>query len=120
MILNVGFDMFYACILASNILKQRQKVIRIADISEMGWKVVDEYIQSEVASDEEDQKRIHRAQSRVARKAKSDRGRRARQYFPYGRSFGGRRPRRSHSRSRLNSSSNHSRGVLGPVFPVVK
>ena len=92
MILNVSFDMFYTCILASNILKQRQKVIRIADESEMGWKIVDEYIQSEVASDEEDQKRIHRAQSRAARKAKSDRGRRARQYFPYGRSFGGRRP----------------------------
>ena len=77
---------------ASNILKQRQKVIRIADESEMGWKDVDEYIQSEVASDEEDQKRIPRAQSRAARKAKSDRGRRARQYFPYGRSFGGPRP----------------------------
>ena len=43
-------------------------MIRIADESEMGWKVVDEYIQSEVASDEEDQKRIHRAQSRAARK----------------------------------------------------
>ena len=53
---------------------------------------MDEYIQSEVASDEEDQKRIHRAQSRAARKAKSDRGRRSRQYHPYGRYFGGRRP----------------------------
>ena len=49
----------------------------------MGWKVVDEYIQSEVASDEEDQKRIHRAQSRAARKVKSDRGRRGRRPFPY-------------------------------------
>ena len=38
-----------------------QKVIRIADESEICWKVVDEYIQSEVASDEEDQKRIYRA-----------------------------------------------------------
>ena len=28
----------------------------------MGWKVVDEYVQSEVASDEEDQKRIHRGE----------------------------------------------------------
>ena len=79
-------------ILASNIPKQRQKVIRIADESEMGWKVVDEYIQSKVASDEEDQKCIHRAQSRAARKAKSDRGRRSWQYNPYGRYFGGRRP----------------------------
>lgn len=44
----------------------------------MGWKVVDEYIQSEVASDEEDQKRIYWAQARASRKAKSERERRAR------------------------------------------
>ena len=37
----------------NSILKQRQKVIRIANESVMGWKVVEEYIQSEVASDEE-------------------------------------------------------------------
>ena len=37
----------------NSILKQRQKVIRIADESVMGWKVVEEYIQSEVASDGE-------------------------------------------------------------------
>ena len=55
---------------ASRVLKQRQKVIRIDDESDMGWKVVDEYIQSEVASDEEDQKRIHRAQSRAAHHSK--------------------------------------------------
>ena len=68
---------------ASNILKRRQKLIRIADESDMGWKVVDEYMQSEVASDEEDQKRIHRAQSRATRKMKSDRGRRGRRPYPY-------------------------------------
>ena len=34
------------------ILKQRQKVVRISNESEMGWQVVDEYIQSDVASDE--------------------------------------------------------------------
>ena len=70
-------------ILASDILKQRQKVIRIADESEMEWKVVDEYVQSEIASDEEDRKRIYRAQSRAARKAKTERGRRGRRPFPY-------------------------------------
>ena len=55
----------------------------MADETEMGWKVVDEYIQSEVASDEEDQKRIYRAQARASRKAKAERGRRARRWFPY-------------------------------------
>ena len=64
-------------------IKQRQKVIRLADESELGWKVVDEYMQSEIASDEEDQKKIHRAQFRTRGKAKSDRGRRGRRYMPY-------------------------------------
>ena len=64
-------------------MKQRQKMIRIADKSDMGWKVVDEYIQSDVACYEEDQKRIHIAQSRAERKVKSNRGTRVRRPFPY-------------------------------------
>lgn len=68
---------------ATNMVKQRQKVIRLADESELGWKVVDEYMQSEIASDEEDQKKIHRAQARARGKAKSERGRRGRRYMPY-------------------------------------
>ena len=64
-------------------IKQRQKIIRLADESELGWKVVNEYMQSEIASDEEDQKKIHRAQARARGKAKSDRGRRGRRYMPY-------------------------------------
>ena len=46
-------------------INQRQKIIRLADESELGWKVVDEYTQSEIASDEEDQKKIHRGQARA-------------------------------------------------------
>ena len=64
-------------------IKQRQKIIRLADESELGWKVVDEYMQSEIASDEEDQKKIHRAQARARVKAKSERGKRSRRYMPY-------------------------------------
>ena len=64
-------------------IKQRQKVIRLADESELGWKVVDEYMQSEIASDEEDQKKIHRAQARARGKAKTDREGRGRRYTPY-------------------------------------
>ena len=64
-------------------IKQRQKVIRLADESELGWKVVDEYMQSEIASDEEDQKKIHRAQARARGKAKSDWGWRGMRYMPY-------------------------------------
>ena len=64
-------------------IEQRQKVIRLADESELGWKLVDEYMQSEIASDEVDQKKIHRAQSRAHGKAKLDRGERGRRYMPY-------------------------------------
>ena len=39
---------------------------------------MDEYVQSEIASDEEDQKRIHRAQARASRKVKADRGQKTR------------------------------------------
>ena len=53
---------------ASYVLKQRQMVIRIADESDKGLKVINEYIQKEVASDKEDQNHIHRAQSSVALK----------------------------------------------------
>ena len=55
---------------ANKILKQRQKIIRLADESELGWKVVNQYLQSEIASDEEDQKNINRAQARARAKVR--------------------------------------------------
>ena len=64
-------------------IKQRQKIIRLADESELGWKVLDENMQSEIASDEEDQMKIHRAQARARVKAKSERGKRSRRYMLY-------------------------------------
>ena len=64
-------------------IKQRQKIIRLVDESKLGWKIVDEYMQSEVASDEEDQKKIHRAQARARVKAKSETGKGSRRYMPY-------------------------------------
>ena len=69
---------------ATELLKQRQKLIRIADESELGWKVIDEYVKSEVASDEEDQKRIYRAQARANTKVKAERAKK-RRFTPYGR-----------------------------------
>ena len=64
-------------------IKQRQKIIRLTDESELGWKVVDKYMQSEIASDEKDQKKIHRAQARARVNAKSEHEKRSRHYMPY-------------------------------------
>ena len=64
-------------------IKQKQKIIRLVDNPELGWKVVDEYMQSEIASDEEDQKKIHRAQARARVKAKSEHGKPSKRCMPY-------------------------------------
>ena len=40
-------------------------------------------MQSEIASDEEDQKKMHRAQARARGKVRSERGRRGRRFNPY-------------------------------------
>lgn len=39
------------------LIRKRQKLIRIADKSADGWKVIDEYVSDELASGSEDEKR---------------------------------------------------------------
>ena len=51
-------------------VKKRNKHIRIADKSEDGWKVIEEYLSEELASDSEDEKRIRGAQARAAKQRK--------------------------------------------------
>ena len=40
------------------LIRKRQKLIRIADKSADGWRVVDEYVSDELASGSEDEKRL--------------------------------------------------------------
>ena len=42
-------------------IRKRQKLIRIADKSADGWRVVDEYVSDELASGSEDEKRLKKA-----------------------------------------------------------
>ena len=52
------------------LIRKRQKLIRIADKSSDGWKVVEEYLSDELASDSADDKRLRKAKEAVARKRK--------------------------------------------------
>ncbi|KAL9969042.1 hypothetical protein ACROYT_G021206 [Oculina patagonica] len=53
-----------------DLLKERQKLILLADKSPYGWKTVVEYKHHDLADDEEDEKKIYRAESRAARSTK--------------------------------------------------
>ena len=50
------------------LIRKRQKLIRIADKSADGWKVVDEYVSDELASGSEDEKRLKKAKEAASRK----------------------------------------------------
>ncbi|CAH3194155.1 unnamed protein product [Porites evermanni] len=50
--------------------QERQKLILLADKSPYGWKTVLEYKHHDLADDEEDEKKIYRAESRAARAVK--------------------------------------------------
>ncbi|MCG8049359.1 MAG: zinc finger domain-containing protein [Candidatus Thiodiazotropha endolucinida] len=66
-----------------DILNHRQKLVKLADSSELGWRVVQEYEAHPLASDEEDEKRMYRAAARATRKLRQDRGRFSRKPRPY-------------------------------------
>ena len=52
-------------------LTERQKLILLADKSEFGWKTVQEYTQHELAEDDQDGKKIRRAEERAEKSLKS-------------------------------------------------
>ena len=56
---------------AKTLIKKRQKLIRIADGSADGWKVVDQYLCDDLASDSEDEKHLRKARDAASRKRRS-------------------------------------------------
>ena len=52
-------------------------MIKLADSSELGWRVSNEYERIPIASDSEDEKRMYKAEARANRKMKSEKSRRS-------------------------------------------
>ena len=51
-------------------VKDRNKHIRIADSSSGGWETVNQYVSNPIASDSDDESKIHRAENRAIKKRK--------------------------------------------------
>ena len=60
------------------LIDNRQKLVKLADSSKNGWRTVQEYTQHELAENEEDEKRIFKAELRAERKMKEERVQKAR------------------------------------------
>ena len=73
-------------------MKHRRKIIKIADASELGWRLVTEYASYPLASDSEDEQRIYKAEARAIGKMKAERGSMQKRLRLWSdRCFGGRR-----------------------------
>ncbi|XP_053401634.1 uncharacterized protein LOC128546105 [Mercenaria mercenaria] len=70
---------------AKEMISHRQKLIRLADSSELGWRVVNEYESNPLASDSDDEKRIYKAETRANKKLKAEKAKRTRgsRSWPY-------------------------------------
>ena len=55
-----------------DILTHRQKLVKMADSSENGWKTVEEYETNSLSDDSDDEKRIRRADLSAGQKLKSE------------------------------------------------
>lgn len=56
-----------------HLIEQRQKLILLADKSEYGWKTVGEYVDNELAENDEDAKRMKKAEKEAERKLAAER-----------------------------------------------
>ena len=66
-----------------DIINHREKLIRLADSSDSGWRVVQEYEAHPLADDSDDKKKIYRSQMKADRKLKLERHSRGRRFTPY-------------------------------------
>jgi hypothetical protein len=55
-----------------SLLNCRQKIIKIADSSDLGWRVVQEHEANPLADDSDDEKKLFKAEARAERKVKAE------------------------------------------------
>ena len=67
------------------LLTNRQKLVKLADMSDNGWRVVQEYETHQLASDSDDEKRIIKAEARAAKKVKEEKAKKQKgnRFNPY-------------------------------------
>ena len=70
----------YSYFSAKSMIARRQKLIKMADASELGWRVVNEYVTNPLASDSEDEKQIYKAEARATHKYKAEKSKRIRRF----------------------------------------
>ena len=75
-------DVFFA---AKESIAHRQKLIRLADSSELGWRLVNEYESNPLASDSDDERKMYKAEARASRKLKAEKAKKSRgaRAWPY-------------------------------------
>ena len=57
---------------AKKLINQRQKIVRLADREEDGWRFIKEYVSDKLADDSDDEKAISKARKAAAAKKKND------------------------------------------------
>ena len=92
--------MVFYTFIAKDLLKHRQKIIKLADQSELGWRLVAEYESNPVASDSDDEKRIFKAEARASRNIKAERGAKRGRWRGY--------PYRRYARGRSDNNQNET------------
>jgi hypothetical protein len=85
------------------IVQERQKMIKLGDTSDLGWKVVQEYERNPIAYVSEDEKRTNRALSKAERKSKSEKANRRLRTTPYN---------KERSRRRIMLANTNQGGVI--------
>jgi hypothetical protein len=68
---------------AVDLLEHRNKLIKLADMSDSGWAVVNEYEAHQLADDSEDEKRILKAEARASKKIRESRLKRSAKRFRF-------------------------------------